>query len=97
MKAHHESRASDEYRKMASASPALKAKMCKELSSFGLQDAIKCQLLCIAHCALRKTKQTRIKPLSRTFYIAIPAKNVAKAHPIIVLLVDAPEVEQAGT
>ena len=64
MKAHHESRASDEYRKMASTSP-LKAKMCKELSSFGLQDAIKCQLLCIAHCALRKTKQTRIKPLSR--------------------------------
>ena len=40
------------------------AKICKELSIFGLQDAIKRQLLCTAHCALRKTKQARSKLLS---------------------------------
>mmetsp|Transcript_140064 Transcript_140064/g.198526 ORF Transcript_140064/g.198526 Transcript_140064/m.198526 type:complete len:98 (-) Transcript_140064:100-393(-) len=97
MKAHHESRASDEYRKMASTSPALKAKMCKELSSFGLQDAIKsssanCFALRIAHCGKLSKQES-----SRSQGIAIPAKSVAKAHPIIVLLVAAPEVEQAGT
>ena len=69
------------------------AKICKELSNFGLQDAqnassANCFALRDAHCG---------KLALKIFYIAIPAKNVAKTHPIIVLLVDAPEVEQTGT
>ena len=78
------------------------AKICKEFSQLWAtrcQKCIKRQLLCTArwreaHCGkLSKQEASR----SQVFYIAIPATNVAKAHPIMVLLVDAPEVEQVGT
>jgi len=50
-------------------------------------------------CALRtgENKANKNQAALKDSYIAIPAKKVAKAHPIIVQLVDAPEVEQAGT
>ena len=78
------------------------AKICKELSNFGLQDAKNASSAnCFAlrdwreaHCG-KRSKQEASR--SQVFYIAIPATNVAKAHPIMVLLVDAPEVEQVGT
>ena len=105
MKAHRVSRAYKEYRKWpqvwnASIQYCFEySKLCKELSNFGLQDAqnassANCFALRIAHCG---------KQALKTFYIAIPAKNVAKAHPIIVLLVHALGslgvacVEQTGT
>ena len=66
------------------------------ISNFGLQDAqnassANCFALRDAHCGKPSTQEE--SAALKIFYIAIPAKNVAKAHPIIVLLVDAPEVE----
>ena len=76
----------------------------KNFRNFGLQDAknassANCIALRDAHCG-KRSKQEASR--SQVFYIAIPATNVAKAHPIMVLLVDAPdveppEVEQVGT
>ena len=112
MKAHRVSRAYKEYRKLpqvwnASIQYCFEySKLCKELSNFGLQDAqnassANCFALRIAHCGKPSTQEE--SATLKIFYIAIPAKNVAKAHPIIVLLVHALGslgvacVEQTGT
>ena len=83
------------------------AKICKELSNFGLQDAknassANCFALRDAHCGKPSKQEASEASRSQVFYIAIPATSVAKAHPIMVLLADAPsvepaEVEQVGT
>ena len=59
------------------------------------QECIKRQLL---HCAMRIAENEASKrQAAQVVYIAISATDVAKALPRIVLLVDAPEVEQVGT
>ena len=58
------------------------------------QKCIKHQLLCTARCALRR-KKTRGKPLKLCTLPSLP--HMLPKHSRIVLLVDAPEVEQVGT